>query len=164
MKLIPLWQADLAAAYALHNTFPAQENGFENAAWGLDFDGFCAYVERRRNWNQGIGLPEGFVPDTVFILEDAGRYVGIFNLRHRLSESLANGAGHIGYGISPAFRRQGYATAGLALVLNEARAIGIQEAYLSVNQDNVGSLKAQLANGAKIHHQNEQKYFTRISL
>lgn len=61
-------------------------------------------------------------------------------MRHKLNETLRNGAGHIGYGISLIIVK-GYATQGLALVLQEAK-IGIDEALLSVNK-NLGSLKAQ---------------------
>ncbi len=164
MQLIPLWEADPEKAYALHNLFPAEETGFENPAYGLNFEEFLAYVEKRHRQNQGYDLPQGFVPDTVFLLEDNGSYVGIFNLRHHLNEFLENGPGHIGYGVSPAHRRKGYAAKGLALTLKEAKKLGIREAYLSVNKDNVGSLKTQLANGAHIHHQDEQKYYTRIPL
>ena len=42
--------------------------------------------------------------------------------------------------------------------------MGIDEAYLSVDKDNPGSLKAQLNNGAYIHHEDETEYYTRIKL
>ena len=74
----------------------------------------------------GLNLKEGFVPDTIFVLvDDNENYVGIFNLRHYLNEFLANGPGHIGMGISSKYRRKGYATKGLALVLEEAKKITV---------------------------------------
>ena len=165
MKLIKLWDADLEKAYALQNAFQENENGFLNAAFGYTFEQFKHYVQTCRNYSLGVGLPEHFVPATVFILvDDADNYVGIFNLRHRLNEALANGAGHIGYGIAPAFRGNGYAAKGLALTLQEAKRIGIEEAYLSVNKDNIPSFKAQLRCGATIHHEDDTKYYTRILL
>ena len=91
-------------------------------------------------------------------------YVKIFNLRHKLNESLRNGAGHIGYGISPDYRKKGYATQGLALVLQEAKKLGIDEALLSVNKQNLGSLKAQQKNGATIYREDEKEYYTKIKL
>lgn len=36
------------------------------------------------------------------------------------------------------------------------------EIYMAVHKENVGSLKAQLANGAYIHHEDENEYYTRI--
>lgn len=164
MKLIKIWEADLQKAYELQDSFQEDENGFVNRAYGYSFDEFARYVEACRNHSKGIDLPEGFVPDTVFILEDEGNYVGIFNLRHYLNEFLRNGPGHIGYGISPKYRRLGYATKGLALVLKEAKAMGIDVAYLSVHKDNPGSLKAQQHNGAVIFREDEKEYYTRIEL
>ena len=39
-----------------------------------------------------VGLPDGWVPATKYILvNDEGDYVGIFNLRHRLTDFLRNG-------------------------------------------------------------------------
>ena len=38
------------------------------------------------------------------------------------------------------------------------------EAYLSVNKNNPASLKVQQNNGAYIHHENDEEYFTRIKL
>lgn len=165
MKLIKLWKANIQKAYELHNALPKYENGFENPAFGFSFEAFTEYVAVREKQSRGIDLPEGRVPDTVFILaDDDGNYVGRFNLRHYLNAFLENGAGHIGFGIHPAYRRKGYATAGLALCLKEARKLEITEAYLSCHKDNPASLKAQLKNGARIHHEDDTNYYTRITL
>lgn len=164
MQLIKLWEADVEKAYELQMSFEKDENGFMNAAYGLSFEEFKGYVEKRKGWSSGVGLPEGFVPDTVFVLEDEGNYVGIFNMRHHLNDFLESGAGHLGFGISKKYRQKGYATKGLALLLEEAKKIGIEEVYLSVNKDNPYSLKAQLKNGAYIHHEDELEYYTRIKL
>ncbi|SJZ98281.1 GNAT family N-acetyltransferase [Anaerorhabdus furcosa] len=165
MKLIKLWEANLEKAYALQSSFEKDENGFMNIAYGFTLDEFKEYVKKREKSSLGIDLAEGYVPDTVFVLvDDEENYVGIFNLRHYLNEFLINGAGHIGYGISPNYRQKGYATKGLRLVLNEAKKMGIDEAYLSVNKDNQGSIKAQLNNGATIHHEDDKEYYTRIKL
>ena len=111
-------------------------------------------------------MPEGHVPDTVYVLEnDEGDYVGIVNLRHCLNEALRQGAGHIGYGIRPEYRGRGYATAALALALEEARKIvPEEEIYLSVHKDNPTSLKVQLRNGARVDHEDDREYYTRIPL
>ena len=54
-----------------------------------------------RDESLGVGLPDGWVPATKYILvNDEGDYVGIFNLRHRLTDFLRNGPGHIGYGVA----------------------------------------------------------------
>ena len=165
MKLLKTWEADLEKAYELQNSFQADEDGFVNSAYGLLFEDYVKYVDELRHYSMGEHLPEGYVPATTYILvNDEGEYVGIFNFRHCLNEFLANGPGHIGYGISPNFRRRGYATKGLALTLQEAKKMGVEEAYISCFKYNEGSLKAQLNNGAVIHHEDDDHYYTRVKL
>lgn len=165
MKLIKLWEADLDKAYALHQTFEQDENGFMNSAYGLSFEEFKDYVKTRENHSQGIGLPEGYVSDTVYILEDQQQYVGIFNFRHSLNDFLREGAGHISYGISKEYRGQGYASNGLKLLIDLIKDDLIEdEIYMSVCKYNTASLKTQLKNGAYIHHEDDQHYYTRIKI
>ena len=142
MRLIETWLADPERAFDLFAKFPAEETGFENPAAGMD----------------------GWVPATKYILvNDEGDYVGIFNLRHRLTDFLRNGPGHIGYGIAREYRGHGYATAGLKLTLAKARELGIEEAYLSVHKTNPASLAVQQHCGARIDHEDKTEYYTRIA-
>lgn len=55
--------------------------------------------------------------------------------------------GHIGYGVVPWKRRRGYATAALALMLPEARAVGLPYVLVTTTADNVPSQCVILANG-----------------
>ena len=164
MRLLPLWEADLHKAYDLQMSFLPGENGFTNPMFGKSLEHFAQYVQIRKRYNSGQDLPDGFVPDTAFVLvDDEENYVGLFYLRHYLNDALRNGAGHIGYGIHKDYRGRGYASAGLALALEEARKIVPEdEIYLSVHLDNPASLKVQLKNGARIDHQDEKEYYTRI--
>ena len=165
MKLVCLWDCDPAKAFELHASFDQDENGFENAAYGLDRRQFDDYIEKKRKESLGIELPQGYVPATEYILvNDDGEYVGIFNLRHELNKYLAKHAGHIGYGIAKNYRGRGYASRGLELLLQEARKHGITTAYLSVNKNNPASLKVQQKNGAWIDHEDEQEFYTRIEI
>ena len=163
MELVRVQDSDFEKAYDLFMTFKQDENGFINCAYGYDYNQFLDWIEKKRNWSEGKELPEGFVPDTTFVLSDDDKYVGVFNLRHCLNDFLREGAGHIGYGVSPKFRGKGYATEGLKLTLAKAREMSIHEAYLSCNKDNPASLRVQLKNGAYIHHENDTKFFTRIN-
>lgn len=162
MELVRVQDSDYKKTYELYMSFPENENGYVNSVYGYDYDQFLGWIEKKRNWSMGRELPEGFVPDTTFVLVDDDKYVGVFNLRHYLNDFLREGAGHIGYCVSKKYRGKGYATKGLALTLKKARELGIHEAYLSVNKDNPASLKVQIKNGAYIHHEDEKKYYTRI--
>ena len=165
MKLIKYYDANSEKVYALQNMFKEDENGFVNVTFGYCYAQFIDYQQSLKQHELGLDLPQGYVPYSVYVLvDDSNNYVGIFNLRHFLNDFLRNGPGHIGMGIAPQYRKKGYASEGLKLVLEEAKKLGIQEVYMSCNIDNPASLHTQLHNKATIHHEDEQKYYTRILL
>lgn len=158
---------DAEKEYALTQKIPKSENGYENPAAGATFEEFVSeIIPRWLDYDQGKNLPEGRVPDTCYFLWADDTPVGIFKLRHYLNDFLRDGPGHIGYGIAEEYRGRGYATEGLRLLLKEAKSLPIDtpEAYLSVWKSNPASLKAQLKNGAYIHHEDDKEYYTRIPL
>ena len=115
------------------------------------------------NAEKGIDLADGWVPETDFFLWDDEKIVGLFRVRHYLTPALANGGGHIGYGIKKEFRGKGYASEGLRLTIEKAwHIIKEDEIYMSVHRDNMASLRVQVKNGAYIHHQDEKEFYTRI--
>lgn len=145
---------------------PANENGFENNYCGFSYENIMngAFPQMIKS-SKGIDLPNGYVPQTFYFLWDDNNIVGLFKLRHCLTESLRNGAGHIGYSILKNYRGKGYATKGLALAIEKAKSvIKENEIYLSVHIDNPASLKVQLNNEAYIHHSDEKEHYTRIKI
>ncbi|MCI1636580.1 MAG: GNAT family N-acetyltransferase [Bifidobacterium crudilactis] len=166
MQLIEMWRLDADKVFDLVSSFPQDENGFENDAWDIHREGIPRYLHTLEDIAHGKVLHKGWVPATKFaLLDDDDNAVGIFNLRHRLNTQLRNGAGHIGYGIARAYRGRGYASRGLHLCLLKAKTlIDEDEVYMSVLKTNHASLAAQLKNGARIDHENELEYFTRITL
>lgn len=157
--------ADARAEYEFLTRCP-EENGFTNPDYGVSWEQFRRTVLPRMLASaQGVGLRPGYVPQTSYFLWDGEAIVGLFRLHHYLNDALRGGAGHIGYVVGPQYRGRGYATRGLALTLEEARAvIPEDEVYLAVNKDNPASLRVQINNGAYIHHENELEYYTRIKL
>lgn len=86
--------------------------------------------------------PEGFVcAHMFFCLGDADDIVGAIDIRHTLSDRLRSFGGHIGYGVRPAMRRRGYATAMLREGLAEARKLGIDRALVCCNLENEPSAR-----------------------
>lgn len=143
---------------------PKEESGFENPMFDDTFEHFvnCTIPEYNKRSN-GIGLPEGYVPDTYFFLWDDDKIVGLFKIRHYLNDFLRNGPGHIGYTIIKEYRGKGYASKGLKLALDIAKdLVKEDEIYFSVLKSNPGSLQVQLNNGAYIKDENDTEYFTRI--
>lgn len=157
---------DICKEYEFITSLPKDENGFKNSYYGCSFDEFKSkilkeYIEH----SLGVNLVDDHVPSTQFFLWKDVDIVGLFRVRHYLNEFLANGPGHIGYGIKKEYRGNGYATEGLRLVLEEAKSmVREDEIYLSVHKDNPASLRVQIKNGAIVHHEDDKEFFTRIKI
>lgn len=165
LRLERIEDVSLEQSYACYHSFEKDEHGFMNDAYGLSLEEYQKFVERCVKDSKGIDLPDWKVPQTTYMLMKKDQVVGIFKLRHYLTEGLKNGAGHIGYGIAKDYRGKGYASIGLALTIKEAKKIIREdEIYLSVHKDNPASLKVQMKNGAWIDHEDEKEYYTRIAL
>lgn len=114
---------------------------------GDDFRAYLTYLEEQA---QGIGLDPGFVPSSTFWLVDSAEdIVAVSNLRHALTESLLTFGGHIGFGVRPSARRQGYATETLRRTLIEARTLGIEDVLVTCDRSNIASANAILRNGGE---------------
>lgn len=165
LTLRPLCLEDAEAAYDCMQDLPS-ENGFGNGGYGLSWEAFVNdFLPHCDRYAKGVDLKPGHVPQTYYILFEDDRAVGVFKFRPVLNDLLRNGSGHIGYGIRRECRGRGLAKAGLALLLQiAAQVVEETEAYLSVNKANPASLRVMLANGAYIHHEDEERYYTRIPL
>jgi len=82
-----------------------------------------------------------------FFLVKEQEVLGIFTFRSKLDEALENFGGHVGFGISPQHRNNGYATQGLNLMKTIAAAQGLHELVLTCALDNQASEKVILKNG-----------------
>ena len=106
--------------------------------------------QRFEDYRQGKNLPEGYVPGTTFWLVEDGEYIGSGNLRHRLTENLERFGGHIGYAIRPSMWGLGYGTLQLSFLLREAAKLGISEALLTCDNDNIASYRVMEKNGGRL--------------
>lgn len=82
-----------------------------------------------------------------------GEFAGRISLRWQRGtvELPPTCLGHIGYVVVPWKRRQGYATAALALMLEEARGLNLPYVELTTDPDNVASQRVIEANGGVLH-------------
>ena len=104
---------------------------------------------------------------TRWLVDEQGCLLGECRLRHRLSERLLHHGGHIGYFVRPSARRQGHATRMLALMLDEARRLGLCRVLLTCDKSNTGSASVIRANGgvledepvSRFSHQVIQRYW-----
>jgi predicted acetyltransferase len=67
--------------------------------------------------------------------------VGRVSIRHELNVFLTEIGGHIGFGVRPARRRRGYAGEILGQALVIARALGVDAALVTCDEDNVVSAR-----------------------
>ena len=102
---------------------------------------FSAYVKTLDGHSRGIGVPAGFVPNTYLVGVVDGIVVGRLSLRHTLNDFLARVGGHIGYGVIPSQRKRGYATAMLRQAIPICASLGIEQALITCDHDNVASRK-----------------------
>ena len=108
------------------------------------FDGLLATL---RDNSRGVGLPDGFVPHSSYWLVRGVEVIGVSNLRHELNAALRLEGGHIGYGIRPSLRGQGFGAAILRYTLERARSSGLERVLLTCSKSNVASARIVLANG-----------------
>ena len=107
--------------------------------------GFAAWVARLiAQEDRAKPVEAGRVPSRVhctyrWIVAD-GQVLGAIALRHEFSDFVRR-AGHIGYGIRPSARRRGLATWALGLMLDEARAIGLDRVLIVCEAGNVASAR-----------------------
>jgi len=119
-------------------------------AW--DTSDFQKFIE----WNEYLEHTpeEGFVCHSTFwLVDEDSRILGTTNVRHYLNDRLLIRGGHIGYGIRPSERRNGYSVKILELSLLEAKKLGIDRALLTCYKDNLASKKAIERNGGKLRRE-----------
>lgn len=158
------WE-DSEKEYEFFQKMPS-ENGFVNEYQNITYETFMnAVIPSRILASKGIDLLEGYVPDSYYFLWYHQKIIGLYRIRHHLNAFLAQGPGHIGYGVLPDYRGLGYGTKGLAFAIDVCkRMIPENEIYMSCWKSNHASLAIQIKNGAYIHHEDDQEYYTRIRI
>jgi len=102
-------------------------------------DALIADAERLADTS--IAPPAGRVHNDLYWVVDGAEVVGFLSFRHALNDWLAEAGGHIGYSVRSSRRRQGIASAALALGLERAREIGLQRVLITCDVDNEGSYR-----------------------
>ncbi len=122
-----------------------------------------AYVDDLERQSRGRDLKEGHVPHTTFwLLGDSDEIVAVSNLRHRLNVLLSEVGGHIGFGVRPSVRRQGFGTEVLRCTLVEARKLGLDRAFVTCDKGNVGSERAIVKNGGVLQDEIWSDAYSRV--
>ena len=120
-------------------------------------DDFAEFVQRLREYGQGLNLPEDWVPASTYWLMGSGRVLGVSNLRHDLNEFLRHEGGHIGYSVRPSERGKGYGTLMLKLVLEKARELGLERVLITCDKDNLASARVIQKNSGELESESISK-------
>jgi predicted acetyltransferase len=124
--------------------------------WVLQEDAsdFAALVQRLRSVSRGEGIPKEYAPSSTWyaVDDETGVMAGAVNIRHRLAAEVGYW-GHIGFGVRPGLRRQGCATAMLALALEKCAAMGMTRAMAACYRDNIASAKTIRKNGGVLERE-----------
>jgi predicted acetyltransferase len=111
-------------------------------------EGFAAYIEDLRlDALDGTPRRPGFVPQTTLWWVEGYEYLGRLSIRHRLTPTLLEMGGHIGYDVRASARRRGHASAMLDAALPIAHGLGIDPALITCDATNVGSRRVIERNG-----------------
>lgn len=127
------------------------QSGEDIVPWVVEKDpsNFTQYIEflYAEDSEEKLKNPAWVPHSTYWLVNEDGHIVGAVNIRHRLNQKLLDSGGHIGYGIAPAYRRRGYASALLAETLQVTKSMGLDKVLLVCDKGNVGSERTILKNG-----------------
>jgi predicted acetyltransferase len=109
---------------------------------------FARFVrELRADADEATPRPVDRVPSTTLWWSEGDVYFGRLAIRHRLTPSLREIGGHIGYDVRPSARLRGHARAMLSAARPLARTMGIDPVLVTCAAQNIGSRKVIESNG-----------------
>ena len=99
------------------------------------------WLEKVLSYIDIANIEKGKVPDLTYfyVREEDDTIVGMVNIRLALNDFLRTEGGHIGYSVRPTERRKHYATQMLKEALTVLLTIGVNEALVSCDKDNIAS-------------------------
>lgn len=163
IEFVQLSENDDNDIYQLLQEIPQEENGYINTVNGMTFNEYKEWLIKNNHLSQSKEIMDGWkVPSSTYWLYIEGKPVGAGKVRHFLTEKLRKEGGHIGYSVRPSERNKGYGTILLKKLLYEANKIGIENALLTIRNENEYSLKVALANGGVIEKSDNVRHFVWI--
>lgn len=115
---------------------------------------FEKWLKQNIAYRYEANVPSFMVSATTFLLVDDNNYIiGAIDFRHRLNDSLRMLGGHIGYGIRPSKRGQGYAKIMLKMLLDLIKQKGYQRVMISCLKSNEPSRRTILSQGGILENE-----------
>lgn len=116
--------------------------GMDQCLYGMTYEDWLIRLDNIKN--EEFANSVGRCPGATFFLirEGDNKIIGMLNIRYNLTEEMLKFAGHIGYGIRPTERRNGYNKINLYLGLVKAKEdFNLDKVMLGCSKDNIGSDK-----------------------
>ena len=154
MKNVRLFDPSVIFAEAfldMAQEFARTNESFLRDARSLTLSSAPDYVAHLLAMASGQELQAGWAPfNTYWLIRDNWQILGISRLRHRLTPTLRQHGGHIGFSIRPSQRRHGYGSHLLSLTLERAKTLGLPHVLITCDTDNIGSQKIIEKNGGEL--------------
>ena len=127
------------------------ESGFMGTPFGRGEMTLDEYLQSCCDGSDPAKIKPQSVPQTVFwLLDESGTAIGMVRVRHCLNENLLRSGGHIAYFIRASWRGKGYGKMALRLALKELRKIGEKRALITVDSQNIPSIRTVQACGGEL--------------
>jgi predicted acetyltransferase len=150
IEIKKLSEADDQDVFEMIQEIGLGENGFTTNFPESNFEEFKNSLPRLVQISEGIDLPNGYVPQTIYWMYVNGYPVAYGKLRHRLTEQLMKYGGHVGYIVRPSERGKGYGKLFLNEIMKVAKDIGMDQLLITCDEDNIRSRKVVEGNNGKL--------------
>lgn len=118
--------------------------------FSLGFEEFAAHLHMMET-----DPPRLLVPGTVWFLTDGQEIMGAIEVRHFLNSGLLKYGGHIGYGVAPKHRGNGYAAKMMEMCMPHMKNLGLDRVLICCVQENVASAKSIVSAGGVLENEVE---------
>ncbi len=99
--------------------------------------------------------PRLLVPGSLFCLVDGEEILGMYEIRHFLNSGLLKYGGHIGYGVAPKHRGNGYAAKMIEMSMPVLKDLKLARVLICCVEENTASAKSIINAGGVLENEVE---------
>ena len=112
------------------------------------YDAFAAHLDTMEN-----DPPRLLVPSTMWFLTDGNEIMGVVEIRHFLNDGLLRYGGHIGYGVAPKHRGNGYARTMVKMLMPQLKELNLDRVLICCLKENIASAKSIINAGGVLENE-----------
>lgn len=118
--------------------------------YSMGFDEFMKYLETMEK-----DPPRLLVPATLWFLVDEDEILGAYEVRHFLNSGLLKYGGHVGYGVAPKHRGNGYAAKMIEMSMPMLKDLNLDKVLICCVDENIASAKSIVNAGGVLENEVE---------